>query len=817
MIETAALRGSPTTGGPTIRVFAKRRSPLGLAIAAALSGAASLHGSPAIAANTGADSLGEVIVTARKREEKLQDVPLSVDVFSKKDIEHLAIAQFEDYATATPSMSFISAGPGTQLFVMRGVSDGSDPTFANSSATGFFVDDLSMSYNGVTPDLHLYDIERIEVLNGPQGTTYGASAMSGALRIITNKPDANAFSAGVDVDGGKIDGGRNNLTYEGFINLPLVDGRTALRVSAYSAYHGGFIDNKRVSRTWVNGTVSDNSPWAAANYNVQNVTGARIGLKHVITDGWQASLTYSYQRQLTVGAWDEDLARYGPRTVARFGPESKQYYAKMLDVRVDGDIGIADLVYASTYWSQPTRWVNEYSEYVQYVNAAQRFTPSALQGFACLTDPYWSPSVAGTTQPFTGCKVPLQWYDYRQHYERWSNEARLESKPGGRFHWLAGFYWEKTRNVYGDYFHMPGLQTASQGWQYYNNLYGVTTQPPQPDDWYSYETHLHYLQTSEFANVSFNLTDRLSVEAGAVHFHSDFSSSSYGGYWYTPQSGSTYGGSSNKWNGKFGVSYRAADNLLLYTNFAQGFRDGGVNGGLPSSCYQLGAPTQYEPDTLNSYEFGWKSTHAGGRLLWNGAAYYMPWKNLQTLLYDPDVCRSSSFNANIGDARVYGAESNVDFKVNASLSLQAAVSYTDARVTTNNFQNAAYRIDPGERLPFVPYFSFSANIRYETPVNDSLKGYGQFDVAHKGDMWSNLVANGTNGLPRVLQPPYSVMNLRLGLNPFDAHWLAEFYVSNLANKNAIIYTNTGNFDLRQTMNEPRVFGLRLNYRLGSVK
>src|SRR6267378_794191 len=178
------------------------RSKLALAIAAILSGTTATHVAAASAAEASADTTHEeVIVTARKRVENLQDVPLSIDVYTAKDMQNLSIKQFEDYATLTPSISFVSAGPATQTFVMRGVSDGTNPNYPNEAATGFLLDDMSMNYYGTTPDLHFYDIERIEVLNGPQGTTFGASAMAGALRFITNKPDATAFSAGVDLDG----------------------------------------------------------------------------------------------------------------------------------------------------------------------------------------------------------------------------------------------------------------------------------------------------------------------------------------------------------------------------------------------------------------------------------------------------------------------------------------------------------------------------------------------------------------------------------------------------------------------------------------
>src|SRR5262249_16796459 len=230
-------------------------------------------------------------------------------------------------------------------------------------------------------------------------------------------------------------------------------------------------------------------------------------------------------------------------------------------------------------------------------------------------------------------------------------------------------------------------------------------------------------------------------------------------------------------------------------------------------CYDNGVPYNYVPDTLNNYELGWKTTNLNGRLLWNGAAYYMDWKDLQTLIYDATVCPPASYNINIGNARIKGIESNATYGVNDHLSLQGSASYTDSRVVTS----AAPPYDQyvGERLPFAPYFSWSWNARYEQPLGTDLRGYAQFDMAHKGDMWNAISPLDQNtGLSRILQPAYTISNLRLGLTPANGRWLAEFYITNLTDKNAIVYSNTGNFDLRLTTNEPRVFGLRVNYRFG---
>jgi iron complex outermembrane recepter protein len=182
-------------------------------------------------------------------------------------------------------------------------------------------------------------------------------------------------------------------------------------------------------------------------------------------------------------------------------------------------------------------------------------------------------------------------------------------------------------------------------------------------------------------------------------------------------------------------------------------------------------------------------------------------------VYDLAIC-PSTFNANIGNARVYGAESNVDYRITEGLTVQASMSYDDSKITSNKFQNPDYVVFPGERLPFVAYFNASANARYERPLSAALRGYAQFDIAYKGDTWSDLRATNPNGFARTLQPAYEISNLRLGVEAPGGRWTGEFYLSNLFDTNAVIFSNTGNYDRRQTTNLPRVIGLRASYRWG---
>jgi iron complex outermembrane receptor protein len=808
LIRANGMNG-PIVGGTRLR----------LAVAAALAGAAMPYAPPifaqaAPASESPSNALAEVVVTARKVAENLQEVPVSIDVFTAKDMKNLGIESMDDYLQKTPSISYVSTGPGTQLFVMRGVSDGSNPNLSNTASTGFFVDDLSMNDGGAQPDLHLYDIERIEVLNGPQGTTYGAAAMSGAIRYITNKPDPTGFSAGIDTDVGKIQSASTNQSYEAFVNLPLIDGVLAFRGSAFSVSNGGFVDNKLTTRTWVNGAVSNNSPWAGNDYNHENVKGGRLALKAVFNEGWSALFTYGFQKQHTNGAWDEDPTL--PKlTVERFGPEQNLFETNMADLHIEGDVGIGDLVFASAFWNQERRQWNEYSQYEQNYNAGATNTPptgypGTQEGYTCLNDPYYGGGA------FTGCNPATQFYSYRTNPQRWSNELRLSSKPGGRFHWLAGAYWQVTNDHNtGETYYMPGLQYKGAAFQNYLSSYGLTQSSLPPGVWYAYTETTHDLETSEFANISFDVTDKLNVEAGAVYFHSYSNyDTPYFSFAYGPNISSDYSETSHKLDGKAGVNYKVTDHVLAYADWAQGFRQGGSNSGLPSNCYSSGVTQTYTPDTLNNYELGWKTTSLGGSLLWNGALYFMDWKNLQALIYDAAVCPSSSYNINVGNARIYGMESNIDYKVDEHLALQASVDYTDARVTSAS--TPAYDTYVNERLPFAPYWSWSWNARYQRHVSDALQGYVQFDMADKGDMFNGLNPDDKNtGLPRILQPSYIIMNLRMGINPGSSEaWTAELYVANLANKNAIIYSNTGNFDLRLTVNEPRVYGVRLSYRWG---
>ncbi len=783
-----------------------RNPALRLAIASILSGAAMTGGVPARAQGANSASgeptaLAEIVVTARKRTENLQNVPQSIDVFGQQDLKNLGITQFEDYATKSPSLSFISIGPGYQQFFMRGVSDGSSPNNQNTSTTGYYLDEQSLGYYGGIPDLHSYDIARIEVLNGPQGTLYGASAMSGAIRVITNKPDPDKLSGGMDFDGGQIDDGERNGTAEGFLNLPLVDGRSALRVSGFYVRKGGFIDNLLQTRNWVNGVTSTNAEWAGNNYNREQFAGGRLALLQRFSDDWKVTLSGDFQHQKIRGAWDQNPAVNGARNVARFGPEDEERYTRLMALTVEGDAGIGDLIYAGGYSNRSNHQINEYSNYVQYVDTPS-VTAASVQAVACQ-----SSDLTTTPPSFSGCNVPTMFYDYHDQINRWSHEVRLQSKPGGSTHWTVGAYYEQTKDVYSSFYAMPGIDFQGSQAAYYINYYQGT---PLPQEWYSSSSRIDDHQIAGFGQITRDLSERWSINVGLRDFKGrTYSSSAWAGYYYQPKVPTGVSvGTSSKINYSAGVNFQATPEALFYFSFAQGFREGGFN---TTAANNPLVPANYSPDTLDSYELGWKTLYDGGRYRWNGAAYYMPWKKYQTAVFDLAIS-PNTFNANIGDARVYGLESNFEARPIEGLTLSLSAAYNDSRLTSNSYTNADFQVLPGERLPFVPYIKANASARYEAPIQPNLIGYVQYDIAHTGDMWSNLSA-----ATRFLQPSFNIANLRAGWRNSKDSWSVEAYITNLDNTRAVVFVNTYNYDNRQTTNEPRVFGVHLSYRFGGAQ
>ena len=751
-----------------------------------------------IASEAPAASIEEVVVTATRRANNLQDVPLSIQAFTEDQIENLGISRFEDFANLSPSISYISAGPGTQMMFIRGIADGSNPNRTHTATATMYLDEAPLTYSGGIADLHSYDIERIEILNGPQGTYYGASATSGTVRIITNKPDPTKYESGIDVSVGRIDDADGVSTLEGFVNIPLVEGMSALRLVGWYDKSDGFVDNVAVSRTYSNGARASNAAFARDAYNEEETQGFRATLRSSLGERWDGTLSGFYQKSETQGAWDHDPTRYEDLQVARFGPESGETTYSQIALSLEGDLGFGELVYSGSYFDRGSESTSDYSDYVEYASFS-----TWIQQFAC-DDYYWYGNVA--------CNDPSMYFQGDYQAERISHEVRLNSTSEGPLSWIAGAYYEKNESDNFIFWNMPGIQHEGGPGAYYIASYGGE---PLPNEWWSSEWESEWEQMALFGEVTYDLTDRWTATLGARAFESEFSSpgTGWGGYFYDAKdAGDGSSGSTDDVIYKVNLTYEVSDNVLAFFNYAEGFRPGGGNS---EGDTNTSVPETYQPDVLDSYELGWKAQLADGRVTFNGAVYHMEWTDFQTSIYDL-LISPLIFRANAGNAEVDGFEAEVNAMVNANLAIGFAATYNQSELA-EDFNST---VDPdvvwapkGRQLPYVPEWRYSANARYSWSQSADTTGYAQLAYSYTGEMWNLLITEPfqADATPQ-LQESYNILDLRVGWELADGQYGVELYATNLLDERAEIFINTGNYDSRVTTNRPRTLGLSLKAR-----
>ena len=322
---------------------------------------------PAMAQDANDDT---IIVTAQKREEDLQDVPMSIQALGEERLEDLNVSSFNDFAQYLPSLSYQSIGPGFARTFMRGVASGDNGNHSGPlPSVGIYLDEQPVTTITGALDIHVYDIARVEALAGPQGTLYGASSLAGTVRIITNQPDPDAFSAGFSLEGSSISDGGLSGGAEGFINVPLSN-RAAIRLVAWNEHDGGYIDNVQGTRTYPtcdagpnDGSCTiDNAGIAQDDYNTLDTYGARAALRIELNDSWTITPTIMAQDQRSEGIFAFD-PNVGDLAVTHFLPESAHDSWYQAALTINGTIGNLDLVYAGAYMRRAVDSESDYSDY----------------------------------------------------------------------------------------------------------------------------------------------------------------------------------------------------------------------------------------------------------------------------------------------------------------------------------------------------------------------------------------------------------------------------------------------------------------------
>jgi len=696
--------------------------------------------------------IGEIIVTATKRSENLQNVPISISALTPATLEQHQVAAFDDYAKLLPSVSYQSFGPGQAQLYFRGIATGGDGLASGPlPGSGLYVDEIPITtiYNSV--DIHAYDLARVEALAGPQGTLYGASSLSGTLRIITNRPDPGKFEGGYQVEGNKYGKGGYGGTAEGFANIPLNE-KMAIRLVGFYEHDGGFIDNTAATRTYQRphtvGTDEDgnpiivNAPLTVSNaaiakndYNDVDTYGGRAALRIDLDDNWTVTPGLIYQHQKANGEFLYD-PRAGDLQNHDFVESHNLDKWYLASLTVQGKISDWDLTYSGSYLHRTVDNTADYS----YFSVA----------YDTYADYNYLVDAAGHDID------PTQTIHGFDKYKKMAHELRISSPAHNRFRVTAGlFYQRQADDRIADYV-VPGLTTAVNPFS-----------PPVPGGGANdvYFTNIHRVDRdyAVFSEASFDILSNLTLTGGIRGFKAHNTLNGFsGGAGAVDRQINVFGctgttaqqcpniDKSYKESGethRVNLSWKATPSKMLYVTYSTGFRPGGNN----RDAFALGKLQiipPYRADTLTNYELGWKTMWLDRTVRINGALFWEDWKDVQ---YSLPGLLGIFYTVNAGSARSRGVEGDISWTIQRKLTLTASGTYVDAKLT-KPFCDQVNGCDPaqggqlfapkGTRLPVTPHLKINATARYD--FTD--KVFVQGGVNHQGGTTSYLTTDGEDAI-----------------------------------------------------------------------
>ena len=771
--------------------------------------------------------LEEVVVTAnRSGAQSLQNVALAVTAINVQKLDRANTVSFTDLTKFTPSLSITENAPGVNKIDMRGLSTGgyASSDTSDRSLVAVYLDDTPISVQGQTPDLRVYDLDRVEVLRGPQGTLYGAGSMAGTIRFITAKPSTHSFFGTAEVTGSETEHGSGNYSLRGMVNIPLISDKLAVRLTAYQGEDSGYIDNIGLRNK--------------KGANLDRTTQARGVLRWTPNDKLtiDASITYEKSRAYGLNQGLSGLADY---TISSNSPEGTRDDFTLYSVNGDYDLGFADFVTATAYtWRRIGFNASPEPQIGYFFQNYGGLTPSP-NAYPLFNQP------ASYSQSVTN-SIPAEEYQITNKIHDFMQEVRLVSKNGGPIHWTVGaFYEHQRRNLYQD-IPTPGFDTLS----YENYFYGPFNVPGglynsktvdaafNANDIFSGLQNETEHQFSVFTDDTWHATSKLDLTAGVRYFNFKenyylFEGGVYGVVDHVPltQNASL---ASNGFNPRFNISYHATDDVLLYAEAAKGFRYGGANQpvplgatGIAGQCtknlaaygYQS-APLTFGPDSLWSYSVGEKAKLAGGRLTLNTDAYWIEWSDVQTRLR---LDCSYFFTANKGKIRSRGIEVESVFRLSPEITLSGNASYNDARAEGDIANVGAF---DGNRAPYFPRWIAGITAFYDRSLfNGSL--HAQASYSYRGDeqtTFNSQATTITNGV-LVATGPSSTFAVIPATNDVDASVAYDFgpYEIGIFGKNltdGVKVTNIGRATYYQiyqagsrvTYARPRTVGGRLSVK-----
>ena len=813
-------------GGRHVHRNLLRRLPLASAISAILAGGVPMvHAQTAPATQAASsETLEEVTVTAQKVTENLQNVPVSIETIGTQKLEQLNIGNLNDYVEYLAGVTTINSigqggnGIGTTHVYMRGINSGQDGNHSGSQPTvGTYFDEQPVTTIDGTVDVHIYDVQRIEVLEGPQGTLYGASSEAGTVRIISNKPDPTKFEAGYDISGDKItNGGGQGWKAEAFVNIPLSP-IAAVRLVGWDEHDPGYINNvagtdanagiingNRSFPTWTGATgmTLSNAASVSNNYNTSETKGGRGALKINLGDDWYVMPSFMGQTLGANGFFGYDPA-VGPLDLVHSGPENDPDSFTQAALTVEGKVHDFDITYAGAWFVRNQHSIADYSDYS-----------------------YWYDKYYGSGANWVNSKgqpvEPQEFVINNSHFTKWSNELRVSTPQQLPVKATAGLFAERqVHDIWQDYV-MPGLN--GNPYTYNPQGFAQNLSIPTLDNnsiWLTDQQRVDR-DSAAFVQGTWDITSAWSFTAGFRQYHYDNSLQGFYGESlnYTgpgPHSGQATcgppGGAPNPNYAPFGfapctdlnltsvsadghtdlarLTYKFDPDHLVYATFSTGFRPGGVNRVFDPHINAIYPP--YKSDELKNYEIGWKTQWFDEHLRWNGAVFWEEWNNFQFSYLGPN---SVTVVQNAASAVSRGVETNLEWVVGNGWVFSGSATFIDAYLTQSfcgtitlafptscpkqlsgsgsspipyadgTTFNGPYA-PAGTKLPGTPRLKTNIISRYNFPLGD-WKGYGQAAVVYQDSsvplLFPSFYQSGPQGQQHLGElPPYTLVNLATGV------------------------------------------------------
>ncbi len=729
--------------------------------------------------------LENIIVTAQKRAESLQDVPVSIQAIGGGRLEELHVADFEDYVKFLPSVSYETTNPGFAKVYMRGVASGGDGNHSGSlPSVGMYLDEQPITTIQGNLDIHMYDIARVEALAGPQGTLYGASSQAGTIRIITNKPDPQAFDAGYDLEGTTVSGGDQGYLVEGFANLPLGE-RAAIRLVGWDRHDPGYIDNVFQETRYADGTSVSNAGREKGNYNDVDTYGARAALRVNLDDTWSVTPQVMAQRQIAngVNAYDQNLGKF---KVAHRFPERSDDRWMQAALTVEGKVSNFDIVYAGSYLRRNVDVEQDYADYTYWYDV-----------YYSSLDPSYD--FVGYFYDDLGNQVadPGQFIRGKDRYKRETHELRFSTPADRRIRFVGGLFMQRQVHGIEQRYMVNDLAEAISvtGWE---DTIWLTEQERIDRDY------------AVFGELSIDVTDAITVTGGLRYFKAENSLIGYFGlndeYSGSGRNGETLcsrilGNDRFDTTGwvpfrgistapctnlnqrveeedtihKLSVAYKFDGDRMVYATWSRGFRPGGVNrfGGIPP----------YLSDFLTNYELGWKTTWAGNRVRFNGAVFKQDWEDFQ-YSFIAQGTNGLTIIRNANQASINGIEADLAWAVTPSFTVAAGAAYIDAKLDAPycgevlpNGQPIVDCAEPpapkGTRLPITPKLKANASARYGFQLG-TLDAHVQGAIVYQDEVRSVLEVAQSQLVGN--QRSYSLVDLSAGVT--NGSYSVELFVNN---------------------------------------